>query len=587
MDMKRFFLYAIVIAALALAGCGGSGNGGGGMTVTTDPDPMPMDLDLSALTAGMMLGNAMTYTIPPGESRDSGDVRFTCPSGGSACMVTVTADGATYDGNGGTPTVANSQAAIDKVNNAATAAAMAAKIAPAIADPDGDGEFPEAGDLRGNVGGDGNDEASRPGAAATFVVAAGGAVTVDVDGSGTDESPDRLDMNDMTAADPPASIPNQFQKQTAAPPMLDGFTGSVHERTVDKVTDTLTVYTNVEAPGDEEYSEYYQTSSADARDGITSIADGVTVGEGDAAYDTNVLTFEADVSAISAKISATDFSIGNGLSKEFTDSSETEARMFEGSFNGIPGTYVCTVSCTITTNNDGEVSTFGGAWTFTPTEAGAEMMVQGVIPDADFLTFGYWLQATEGDDGEMTYGIRTFATGADTFVPPGALEGQATYAGKATGMYVKKTFDDRGLDTATSSGQFTAVANLTATFNQTTAVHPDGVGSIAPSLVNSITGTVSTFKDASSESSIDDAWSITLNKATINSEGAITGGTTTGEGSWVAQLYGPQVSNDPDTTDVNEETIGYPTSVAGEFNGHFSNGHVIGAFGATKTKTGE
>ena len=25
MDMKRFFLYAIVIAALALAGCGGNG----------------------------------------------------------------------------------------------------------------------------------------------------------------------------------------------------------------------------------------------------------------------------------------------------------------------------------------------------------------------------------------------------------------------------------------------------------------------------------------------------------------------------------------------------------------------------------
>ncbi len=28
MDMKRFFLYAIVIAALALAGCGSDGNGG-------------------------------------------------------------------------------------------------------------------------------------------------------------------------------------------------------------------------------------------------------------------------------------------------------------------------------------------------------------------------------------------------------------------------------------------------------------------------------------------------------------------------------------------------------------------------------
>ena len=29
MDMKRFFLYAIMIAALALAGCGGNGGNGG------------------------------------------------------------------------------------------------------------------------------------------------------------------------------------------------------------------------------------------------------------------------------------------------------------------------------------------------------------------------------------------------------------------------------------------------------------------------------------------------------------------------------------------------------------------------------
>ena len=34
MDMKRFFLYAIAIAALALAGCGGNG----GMTQMPDDD---------------------------------------------------------------------------------------------------------------------------------------------------------------------------------------------------------------------------------------------------------------------------------------------------------------------------------------------------------------------------------------------------------------------------------------------------------------------------------------------------------------------------------------------------------------------
>ena len=39
MDMKRFFLYAIVIAALALAGCGSDGNGG--MVDNGMPDPTP------------------------------------------------------------------------------------------------------------------------------------------------------------------------------------------------------------------------------------------------------------------------------------------------------------------------------------------------------------------------------------------------------------------------------------------------------------------------------------------------------------------------------------------------------------------
>ena len=41
MDMKRFFLYAIAIAALALAGCGGGGGGGDDM-MTGGPDmPAP------------------------------------------------------------------------------------------------------------------------------------------------------------------------------------------------------------------------------------------------------------------------------------------------------------------------------------------------------------------------------------------------------------------------------------------------------------------------------------------------------------------------------------------------------------------
>ena len=88
MDMKRFFLYAIVIAALALAGCGGNGGGGGDMTggggttppePTQPPQPTPDEMALkdardAAMAAYMMamgyvnsakdyvaMGNAMKY----------------------------------------------------------------------------------------------------------------------------------------------------------------------------------------------------------------------------------------------------------------------------------------------------------------------------------------------------------------------------------------------------------------------------------------------------------------------------------------------------------------------------------------------
>ena len=606
---------------LALAGCSSDGNGTPADMMDDPPppppDPMPMSIDLSALTAGMRLGEAMEYTIQPGESQDSGQVMFGCPAGGSACMVTVNTDGtATYDGNGGTPTVMNTQAAITAADNATKAVrAMAAKIAPAIADPDGDGVFPEAGDLRGTGSASSDDNtnnsaataSSRPGGAATFAVAPGGAVTVDSNGATTDtaaEYADTLGEDDMWDHDgdtgtPDRSRENQFEMQTATPPTLAGFVGSVYERTTmdGKVTDTLTVYSNSEAAGDEDYSDYYQSSTASVRDGITSIGDDETIGTGDDAYTANVVTFATDVSDISEEISVTAFRIGNDLEKTFTDDAETEdidEREVEGSFNGIPGTYECTSdSCTISTDSDGEVDAFTGTWTFTPTEAGAKMKVLGVTPDADFLTFGYWLQATEDDEGETTYGVRTFAAGAQAFVPTSALEGQATYSGKATGMYAKKTFNDRGVGTPTSSGQFVADATLTATFDQTTAAHPDGAGNVLPSLLNSMTGTVSNFMDASGND-IDDTWSLTLNAALISAiDGSIgpgtdatrpattTGDEGAGDGSWVGQFYGPLVTDDTNT-EQNEVTIGYPTGVAGEFNGHFSNGHVIGAFGATK-----
>ena len=88
---------ALLVAA-ALSGCGGGG-GGGGLPRPVDPTPaLP-------LPSGHGLG-AGVITLAAGEVEERGNVVFTCPAGGSACVVTVSADGtAVYDRMGGVPGV--------------------------------------------------------------------------------------------------------------------------------------------------------------------------------------------------------------------------------------------------------------------------------------------------------------------------------------------------------------------------------------------------------------------------------------------------------------------------------------------------
>ena len=95
MDMKRFFLYAIVIAALALAGCGGNGT-----TAMPDPDPdpgpdptTPMTVMIPMLPAGYDSNPAGSLTVPAGGSMDNGDVMYSCAAGGADCVITVADDG--------------------------------------------------------------------------------------------------------------------------------------------------------------------------------------------------------------------------------------------------------------------------------------------------------------------------------------------------------------------------------------------------------------------------------------------------------------------------------------------------------------
>ena len=49
-------------------------------------------------------------------------------------------------------------------------------------------------------------------------------------------------------------------------------------------------------------------------------------------------------------------------------------------------------------------------------------------------------------------------------------------------------------------------------------------------------------------------------------------------GSWNGRFFGMVTGDDANTADE-DETV-YPSGVAGSFNGHFLNGHVLGGYGA-------
>ena len=93
--------------------------------------------------------------------------------------------------------------------------------------------------------------------------------------------------------------------------------------------------------------------------------------------------------------------------------------MFEGMFHGVPGTFACTeeAECRAENDADGGLAKLMGAWTFTPKvqEMGDDAyMVAGVVPDTDYLDFGYWIVTTQGEDGPG-YTVGTYANGAEVY----------------------------------------------------------------------------------------------------------------------------------------------------------------------------
>jgi hypothetical protein len=518
--------------------------------MTPEPEPAMNSVDLPALS-GVTIPDETT--IEAGKEETIDDVTFTCPAGGAACALSQDADG-NVTSTGGAATAALSaeakermeqekqrQAEVEKQHQAevnALTAAIASRIA----------------DLR------------RPGGENPLDVTSMGVMTVDGD---------KLGVNDVHIKNA-----NEFQIiEDKTRGYISGFTASVHGRMKSGKTDTLTIYSDREPPKAQMFNEYYKM--AEGHPGINMITADTTLDDSKTFYS----TLKFDVGAMPNSISKHMKALKIPAAANRYESLKANEK-FRGTFHGIPGIYTCSGGdpCKLKVNGDNVLNVVDeaglGSLTFKPDPTVNDTedvhMIQGVILDKDFLSFGYWLQGGTGQNNEPTFAVNAFYAGSKIFDDNlTTLKGSATYRGSATGLYAKKALGlENGKITRTpnEAGQFTANANL--------MVHFGAGGTVGDGETNRITGTIDKFLDRNGTAIADD-WSLSLNapagtnvKQNGGNSGPITFSGMTGsgqnQGKWSGQFFGVST------------TEGHPTSAAGKFTGHFDDGHVIGAFGATR-----
>ena len=323
-------------------------------------------------------------------------------------------------------------------------------------------------------------------------------------------------------------------------------------------TEMAAVYTDIEAAKDALW--------ATAFDGATGTGLGLTEGDGPVTMDAT------------ARVNASHFTGGilpvGPTGNDDTSTVELAAGQGRiGTFYGVSGRFSCAAACVVSRDDKGIVSV-DTPMIFTPNAFDAlTTMAKYATPDADYTQFGYWMKSTKQRDGSYNHDIETFHGGTgDLAADLTVITGSAKYYGAAAGVYVKK--EGAGDSLVVSDGKFTADAMLTARF---------GGGSIAANKAFEVEGTISGFMDGSADLGFA---ALTLEAGDIDTTagettlGAITGGETQGggtSGNWQGQFYGNAGAGTTDTA-----ADDFPQNVSGEFNGHFVNGHVAGAFGAEK-----
>ncbi len=251
----------------------------------------------------------------------------------------------------------------------------------------------------------------------------------------------------------------------------------------------------------------------------------------------------------------------------------TDASTYRGTFAEAPGTYTCVMNCTLSTDENGDLDAVAGTWYFTPDDE--EYLIP--VPDADYVHFGYWMNEADVS-GQPAFMVAPVVGGTDesAIATVQSLEGSATYDGAATGLFVRRVLTPTGDIASRSTGQFAADATLTASF---------GGGAVPANDHYSIQGTIERFVDGAG-APIDSSWSVELQRSEFGTAGDVDGnvfsGRTEGDaglmGGWNGRFFGPVTVDADPVTSGHQSTL--PSAVAGTFDAHFTNGAVIGAFGA-------
>ena len=357
------------------------------------------------------------------------------------------------------------------------------------------------------------------------------------------------DLLDADGSGTPADNTMLEEMADATRARIDSWDDNVYVREIgEDETDTFVIYSNKDEPEPTPFNMVYPLDSDDS----------LVVNTANVEMASGVAEFPSAV---------------NQVDVPFMDDAE-----FSGMFNGASGTYTCVLTCSLSTDANGALAKVGGEWRFAPDDDEFPVPVE----DSDYVHFGYWMHESEANgDPIIMVGAIAGGTAESPINTVQALEGRATYEGSATGVYVKRRVTPDGEVDNRRGGQFTADAMLTATF---------GGGSVPANSHYSIVGSIDDFRDRRGRT-IDSSWSVALEAAPFGTQqsGALTGtngnvfsGATEGDqgltGAWNGRFFGPIVIDNDDAMPGNQPT--FPSGVAGTFSGHFTNGDVLGAFGA-------